>query len=155
MAGTERAAVGGAGGLIAGSGMMAVATVGAELTAGAEATRWGLDPVNQPWLRPTAIAPRSSPSTNQSGAPMSLRSASRQLGLRALRRRRGPIGKIGERAEARREEPPFLPAPRLLRRRAVMPECLFLSPGMPALLTYLPPSPGPLAGLGPDLPALL
>src|SRR5512143_1227681 len=127
-----------------------------ELGAGADATTGcRFADVNQPWLNPTATAPSSRASSSQSGGPASRSSDRRQLGFAARPRRRGPIGKIGERADLRPEERFLLPAPRPLRRRAVMLECLS-SPGrMPALLSYLPPSPMVAAGLGPAFPALL
>lgn len=140
---------GGESGFTAGGGMTAVTFAGPELVAGAEATGRGFEDVNQPWLNPTATAPNSTARNSQSGTPASRITASRQVGLRARPRRRGPIGKIGVRPEARLEERPLLSAPRLLRRRAVMPECLPLSLGMPALLSYLLPSPEPPPALDP------
>ncbi|MGH6883826.1 MAG: hypothetical protein ACREFM_23095, partial [Hypericibacter sp.] len=119
--------VGGTGGFANGSGMKVVTTVGEELDPGAEATGCGFGDVNQPWLTPTATAPNSRASNSQSGAPARRSSDRRQLGLGARPRRRGPIGKIDARVDPRPEERFLLPAPRLLRRRAVMPECLSLS----------------------------
>ncbi len=136
--------------------MKLVTTEGDELVAGADATTGcRFADVNQPWLTPTARAPSSRASNSQSGGPASRSSDRRQLGFGARPRRRGPIGKIDERADPRPEERFLLPAPRPLRRRAVMLICLSYPRRMPALLSYLTPSPMAVAGLGPAFPALL